>query len=280
MPSDPAVVAGSPQKETIISRKPHDYEILPNVLGKGTYSTVFLARNKRTAELLAVKVMNLRLYGREFDSEVSIMIRLAHGGIVGYRFAEVLQDNGYIYMEYVPFPTLYDFIDQSGCGLEESEALAIFSNILDALDFIHNQGIAHKDLKPENVLIDPKTYRVKVMDFGLSVFVETGKLVETFTGSPMYMAPEVLNREAHNPMLADVWSLGVILYQMLVGDSPFCNAESLDELLDLVVFEPRVRLPSFLSHEVRDLLDCMLAHEPKKRHTLFKIKQQLALLMP
>jgi len=114
-----------------------------------------------------------------------------------------------------------------------------------------------------------------MIDFGLSLIVSEGELVNQYCGSPMYMAPEVLNRDPHDPRRADVWSMGVILYQMLVGDSPWSEAESLDDLLDLVIFEPQVHLPSFLSEPVKSLLASMLIHDPRKRPSIQHIKQIL-----
>jgi len=89
------------------------------------------------------------------------------------------------------------------------------------------------------------------------------------------MSPEVLNQEKHDPLVADVWSLGVILYHMLVGDSPWSFVESLDELLDLVVFESTVKLPQFLSEQVRDLLGGILVRQPKARMSLQDIKRKI-----
>lgn len=140
------------------------------------------------------------------------------------------------------------------------------------------------------MFIDPETLRVKLIDFGLSVVVSEGEFVDQFYGSkpytsffqlsltilgPMYMAPEILNRDSHNPLLSDVWSLGVILYQMLIGDSPWSSAESLDDLFDLVVFEPVVQIPSSISPPFKALIGGMLSHEPVKRPSIFQIKQSL-----
>lgn len=94
------------------------------------------------------------------------------------------------------------------------------------------------------------------------------------------MSPEVLNREKHDPRVADIWSLGVILYHMLVGDSPWSSVESLDELLDLVVFETSVKLPHFLSEEVKELLSAILTHKPNIRPSLFDIQQRLEKILP
>jgi serine/threonine protein kinase len=94
----------------------------------------------------------------------------------------------------------------------------------------------------------------------------------------MYMSPEVLNRETHDPRAADIWSLGVCFYHMLVGDSPWSSVESLDELMDLVVFETSVQFPPFLSQEVQDLLGAILVHQPSRRLSLQEIRQRVSKL--
>jgi len=278
MPSDPQTLAGSPLKETVPQRRVHDYQIQPNVIGRGAYSTVYLARALSTNELIAAKAIDLRLHSREFETEVGIMSTLSHDGLIKYRGSEVMGGVGFIYMDFVSHPTLFDYINRSG-GLSEKDSLNIFSHLVDVVELMHRQGVAHKDLKPENVFIDPATHRIKVIDFGLSLVVSEGELVTQYCGSPMYMAPEILNRDPHDARRADIWSLGVVLYQMLVGDSPWSEAESLDDLLDLVIFEPQVHLPTCLSEPVRSLLASMLTHDPRKRPTVQSIKQILTCMV-
>jgi len=274
MPSDPQILAGSPLKETVPNRRIHSYQLLPNVLGRGAYSTVFLAKDLKTGSLLAAKSICLKRYYREFEAEVSVMSCLTHEGLIGYRGSEVMDSVGIIYMDYVTNPTLFEFINRSG-NLPEKDSLKIFTYLVEALEVMHRSGVAHKDLKPENLFIDPETLRIKIIDFGLSVVVSEGELVDQYYGSPMYMAPEVLNRDPHNPFQADVWSLGVVLYQMLLGDSPWSSAESLDDLFDLVVFEPVVHLPSSLSPPIKTLISSMFNHDPAKRPSIFQIKHRI-----
>jgi len=274
MPTDPKTLIGSPVKETVPQRRVHDFQILPNVIGKGAYSTVYLARDPKTNELLAAKGIDLRLHSREFESEVAVLSTVSNGNLIKYRGSEVLGSVGFIFMDYVSHPTLSDYLNQVG-GLPEQDSLKIFSSLVEALESLHNQGIAHKDLKPENVFLDPVTRQIKLIDFGLSVVVSEGELVKSYCGSPMFMAPEVLNRDPHDPLKSDIWSLGIILYQTLVGSSPWSEAESLDDLLDLVIFEPQVNIPSFISEPVRGLLASMLVHEPRKRPGVRQLRQSL-----
>jgi len=273
MPSDPQI--GSPLKETVPNRRIHGYQLQQTVVGRGAYSTVYLARDNKTGELVAAKSMDLRRYLREFESEVTVLSCSSHEGVIGYRGSEVIDSVGLIYMDYVPHPTLAEYLNQKG-PLPESEALSIFKSLVEALDALHKQGVAHKDLKPENVFVDPETLQIKLIDFGLSVFVSEGEFVDHYCGSPMYMAPEILNRDPHDPRLSDVWSLGVMMYQMLVGESPWCEAESLDDLFDLVVFEPQVQLPSFLSSKSKHLLGSLMNREPSSRPGIHQISLALS----
>lgn len=276
MPSDPCVLAGSPDKESGIPSSTCRFQILPQQIGKGTYSTIHLGRDLTTGQQVAVKVMDLRRYDREFDSEVRVLALLDdHAGIVKLKHSQVVRDTGYIYMDYIPFPNLYNYVKRHRC-LPQEQALTIFWNILSAIEAIHAQGIAHRDLKPDNIMVDPNTLCTTILDFGLSMVVPASGLSDNFCGSPMYMSPEVLNRERHDPRVADIWSLGIILYHMLVGDSPWSSVESLDELLDLVLFETSVTLPSFLSQEIKELLGAILVHQPNVRISLHDIQQKVS----
>jgi len=278
MPSDPRVLSRTPEKESVIPSNAK-YQILPQQIGKGTYSTIHLARDTNTGQNVAVKVIDLRRYDREFDIEVRTLALLQdRSGVVRLRHSQVIRDTGYIYMDYIPHPNLYNYVRRNR-RLSQDVALKVFWNLLGAVVTIHSDGIAHRDLKPDNVMVDPATLEVTLVDFGLSMVVPSSGLTDNFCGSPMYMSPEILNREKHDPRIADVWSLGVLLYHMLVGDCPWSSCETLDELLDLVVFETSVELPSFLSEEVRDILAGILVHDPKSRLCLHDIIHKVEKLL-
>jgi len=223
--------------------------------------------------------MDLRLYEDEFNAEVSTMMSLTHQGVdVGYRYSETDDDNnrGYIYMNYIPFPTLAEFLEETCCGLKEHQAFVIFQNLIKVIEDIHSCRIAHKDLKPEKIFVDPNSDDVSVIDFGLSSLVSDQDYDDRYCGSPLYMPPEVLNKESYDPILADIWSLGVILYEMLIGINPWSAAESVDDLIELV---SQIDFPSFLSKRAVGLLTGMLAYHPKERDTLQKIKEKVNSLL-
>jgi serine/threonine protein kinase len=275
MPKDSFLIGTPPSHSSNhfsrISEKKYDQVELTRLIGRGTFSQVYLSKDKKTGETLAVKIMDLRRFEEEFNSEVSILMSLTQKGVnVNFLSSEVDEDNdtGYIYMNYIPFPTLSEFLEKATYGLKEEEAIQIFSKLVNIIDDIHSCGIAHKDLKPENIFVDPSSHEVSVIDFGLSSVVD-GKKEKKFCGSPLYMAPEMLNKEDYDPIQADVWSIGVILYEMLLGCNPWARAECLEDLIELV---SRIEFPSFLSEHSIGLLSGMLVLDPIQRDSLKKIK--------
>jgi len=277
MPKDSFLVNTPPSNSSAqnLIEKRYEYIELTRLLGRGTFSQVFLSQDVRTGETMAVKVMDLRRFEEEFNAEVSIMMQLSHQGVnVNYLASEIDEDNdtGYIYMEYIPFPTLSEYLEKTSYGLKEHHALTIFKNLVKTIDDIHSCNVAHKDLKPENIFVDPTSYDVSVIDYGLSTVVEEKKFEKKFCGSPLYMSPEMLNKEEYDPILSDIWSIGVILYEMLIGCNPWSAAENLEDLIELVT---KIDFPSFLSKNSVALLSGMLRVDPVTRDTVKKIKSKL-----
>jgi len=247
---------------------------LTKLIGRGTFSHVYLSRDITTGELMAVKVMDLRLHEKEFNSEVDIMKTLSQNGVnVQFISSEIDAEiaTGYIYMKYVPFPTLSEFLENLMYGMKEQQAMLILYNLVRVVEEIHLCGIAHKDLKPENIFIDPSSFRVCVIDFGLSSIID-GRGDNNYCGSPLYMPPEMLQKEAYDPVQSDIWSIGVILYEMLLGNNPWTHAENLDDLIDLLY---RMEFPAYLTKNAVALLSGMLRMEPEKRFTLHQIKTSI-----
>jgi len=277
MPKDSFLIGTPPQHYSSSDQdKRYNHIEIIRLIGRGTFSQVYLSEDLRTNESIAVKVMDLRRFEDEFNSEVSVMMSLSHQGIdVKYLSSEIDEDNetGYIYMEYVPFPTLSEYLESFSYGLKENHALEIFQNIVKSIEKIHACKVAHKDLKPENIFVDPDSYDVSVIDFGLSSLVvdETTK-DRTFCGSPLYMAPEMLNKESYDPILADIWSIGVILYEMLIGCNPWSAAENLEDLIEIV---NKIDFPAFLSKQSVHLLSGMLKVDPVTRDNIQKIRSKL-----
>jgi len=274
MPKDTLVV-GTPPNSSLCEPKKENKKCtqieLTRLIGRGTFSQVYLSRDINTGELMAVKVMDLRRFEEEYNSEVNIMKTLTQNGVnVQFISSEVDADidTGYIYMNYVPFPTLSEFLEKLMYGMKEQQAMLVLYNLVRVVEEIHSCGIAHKDLKPENIFVDPSSFRVCVIDFGLSSTID-GRGDKRYCGSPLYMAPEMLQKEPYDPVQSDIWSIGVILYEMLLGNNPWAHAENLEDLIDLLY---RIEFPAFLTKNAVTLLTGMLRIEPEKRFTLHQIK--------
>jgi len=145
---------------------------------------------------------------------------------------------------------------------------------VDGLKAIHAAKFSHNDLKPDNVLYNPLTKVVQIFDFGLSLEFSEGGASEC-CGSPLYMAPEVLTRSPrHDPMLSDIWSLGLIFYVLLVGDLPWSGVETLPDLVQAVL-AGKLYTPQQLSRSTRELLSGMLQLNPKSRWNLQRIQRHV-----
>jgi predicted Ser/Thr protein kinase len=208
---------------------PHfpELEVL-ELLGRGGMGAVYKARQKNLDRMVALKVIppdaaKDPAFTERFNREARALARMNHPNIVTvYDFGE--RDGVYyLLMEYVDGVNLRHTL-RAG-NLQPREALAIVPQICDALQYAHDQGVVHRDIKPENVLLD-RTGRVKIADFGLAKLLGTGPNDFTLTrtqqimGTPRYMAPEQIEKPTTVDHRADIYSLGVVLYEMLTGELP------------------------------------------------------------
>ena len=198
------------------------------LLGQGGMGAVYKARQKHLDRLIALKVIPPEAakepaFAERFAREARALARLNHPNIVTvYDFG---QSDGvyFLLMEFVDGLNLRQTM-QTG-NLTPQEALAIVPHICDALQYAHDQGIVHRDVKPENVLLD-KSGRVKIADFGLAKLLTHSPLDYTLThsmqvmGTPRYMAPEQIEHPTEVDHRADIYSLGVMFYEMLTGELP------------------------------------------------------------
>ena len=202
-------------------------EIL-ELLGKGGMGAVYKARQRGLVRFVALKILPQEIghdlaFAERFGREARALARLSHNHIVSvYDFGQV--DNlFYVIMEYVDGVNLRQTI-QAG-GLTPQAALAIVPQICEALQFAHDEGIVHRDIKPENILVDKKGH-VKIADFGLAKMLEHDPSDDFLTatrqimGTPRYMAPEQMQSSRDVDHRSDIYSLGVVLYELLTGELP------------------------------------------------------------
>ncbi len=218
-PDAPAASALPPPSPAEIADKFPQFEIT-ECLGRGGMGVVYRARQKSLDRWVALKILAPERIGQEkfaerFAREAQILARLNHPNIV------TVYDHGqtgglfYIVMEFVDGVNLRDLLRDG--KLEPKQALAIVPPICEALQYAHNKGVVHRDTKPENLLLD-REGRIKVADFGIAALV--GAASGERGGTPPYMAPEQADTGAMVDHRADIYALGVVLYELLTGHRP------------------------------------------------------------
>jgi predicted Ser/Thr protein kinase len=203
------------------------FEIL-GFIGKGGMGAVYKARQPGLDRLIALKILppavaNDPGFAERFNREARALARLSHPNIVAvYDFGKAGELH-YLVMEFVDGANLRE-VERAG-KLSPDQALAIVPQICEALQFAHNEGIVHRDIKPENLLLDKKG-RLKITDFGIAKIINVTEGKASLTGAkdvmgtPHYMAPEQIERPQTVDHRADIYSLGVVFYEMLTGELP------------------------------------------------------------
>ncbi|XP_073117678.1 CBL-interacting serine/threonine-protein kinase 21 isoform X2 [Elaeis guineensis] len=170
-------------------------------------------------------------------------------------------------MEYVSGGQLSDKLSYLK-RMDEREARKYFQQLIDAVDYCHGKGIYHRDLKPENLLLDNKG-NLKVSDFGLCVLRKPGDLLSTACGSPSYVAPEVIVHKHYEGAGVDIWSCGVILFELLAGYLPFEDRSLMN--MYRKISRADYRCPNWFTASQRKLISRMLDPLPTKRATIAEI---------
>ncbi|HET6574582.1 MAG TPA: protein kinase [Fimbriiglobus sp.] len=195
------------------------------LIGQGGMGAVYLARQKQLDRLVALKLINVReddpTFAERFAREAKAMGKLSHPNIVTIHDHGTADGLPYLVMEYVDGVTLRDAMRAK--TLSPAEVLKVIPQVCDALEYAHAQGVVHRDVKPENILLD-RSGKVKIADFGLAKLMDPDGLSLTHTrqamGTPHYMAPEQWERPTEVDHRADIYSLGVLLYELLTGELP------------------------------------------------------------
>ncbi|KAM7032774.1 NUAK family SNF1-like kinase 2 isoform 1-T1 [Acridotheres tristis] len=244
----------------------HRYEFL-ETLGKGTYGKVKKAR-ERSGKLVAIKSIRKDKIKDEQDlvhirREIEIMSSLNHPHIIAVH--EVFENSGkiVIVMEYASKGDLYDYISERQ-RLSEQEARHFFRQVVSAVYYCHKNGIVHRDLKLENILLDANG-NIKIADFGLSNVFQQDKLLQTYCGSPLYASPEIINGRPYKGPEVDSWSLGVLLYILVHGTMPFDGHDY--KTLVKQITSGDYREPTKLS-DACGLIRWMLMVNPERRATI------------
>ena len=285
-----------------------DYESLA-IIGRGAFGEVHVCREKKTGKIYAIKkikkqVLIIKNQIRHVINEQIIMSKASTPWIVELKASFQEGDYLYLVMEYLPGGDLMNLLIEKDI-LTEKEAKFYISELILAIESIHNLDCIHRDIKPDNILID-KNGHIKLSDFGLAkisdkLYEKEDEKYKNFlknksndkntkmthnknfscVGTAYYVAPEVLKKSGYDKDI-DWWSVGIILYEMLVGYAPFCSKETTEVCYKVLNWKNYLKIPKKikLSEEVKDLIFKMIKNsddrlgkngaEEIKKHPFFK----------
>uniref|UniRef100_H3A7E2 non-specific serine/threonine protein kinase n=2 Tax=Latimeria chalumnae TaxID=7897 RepID=H3A7E2_LATCH len=245
----------------------HRYDLL-ETLGKGTYGKVKKAIERFSGRAVAIKSIRKERIKDEQDMvhirrEIEIMSSLNHPHIISIYEVFENKDKIVIVMEYASKGELYDYISERR-RLNERETRHFFRQIVSAVHYCHKNGVVHRDLKLENILLD-ENCNIKIADFGLSNLYHKDKFLQTFCGSPLYASPEIVNGRPYRGPEVDSWALGVLLYTLVYGTMPFDGCDHKNLIRQISSGE--YREPTQPS-DARGLIRWMLMVNPDRRATI------------
>lgn len=251
--------------------------VVERTLGQGSYGKVKLAYHSITNERVAMKFIHKASIKKEthlvrIRREVRILRLLSHPNIIRLHHVVETESDIILVMEHASGGELLDYVQARG-RLSEQQARSLFRQILSAVTHLHKYCILHRDLKPQNLLLVPNNCSdlptIKLVDFGFANLFDPKNLLGTFCGSPYYASPEMVSGTKYTGPEVDIWSLGVILYSMLVGSVPF-NDEHVKGLYSKIL-AGRYDMPAYLSSSARDLIASMLVVDKRHRISMSKV---------
>jgi serine/threonine protein kinase len=266
----------SDSKQNTINTVPKISYSINKLLSKSIYGQVFLATQKPVNAQCVIKLSNLKMV-RENDSsenpqeEVRILDFLSrnpHPNIISHVDQFVVQDHLYHVMEYFPGQDFFDFILTTKTGLPEIEARTIFKQLISAVKHLHKQDVVHLDISPENILINPNTYKIKIIDFGAALILPPQDTTLTGRrGKACYIAPEAYAGKKFHGKSADIYSCGTLLFVMLFAAPAYSSPTSTDDNFKIMMSQ-RYNATSFpykkVSESVLSLLKMIITPENKR----------------
>jgi serine/threonine protein kinase len=253
-----------------------NYKIL-NKIGEGGMSRVFLGEDIYTKQKVAIKELLPQLSHSEdlrsrFRREAQIMASLDHPNIVRLLRYEESEKGFYLVMEFVEGLNLEQHISQITGPISEPKTIEIMSSILDAFEYAHSKNIVHRDIKPSNIIVQ-QNGKIKILDFGIAKILDENSNNKTSTGTRMgtvvYMSPEQVKAIKDINHLSDIYSLGILLFQMITGRPPYDSGKISDfDIQTQIVKEilPRANeFYPFVSDRIQKTIDIATTKDPNKR---------------
>ncbi|XP_041976917.1 serine/threonine-protein kinase fused isoform X2 [Aricia agestis] len=238
--------------------------VVLSFVGEGSFGRVFKGKHKETDAVVALKV--IRKKGRStkdlknLRQECDIQRELNHPNIIRMIDSFETETELVVVTEYAE-KELHSILAKEG-SLNEDQVKKITWDLVSALYYLHSHRVLHRDLKPQNVLLD-SSGKAKLCDFGLArIMTNSTHILTSIKGTPLYMAPELIDEKPYDHQ-ADLWSLGCIVYELMAGQPPFCTM-SIWQLVRMIRHKP-VQWPSFISVDARSFLQGLLHKDPGKR---------------
>eukprot|EP01023_Acetabularia_acetabulum_P039816 TRINITY_DN383_c0_g1_i1.p1 TRINITY_DN383_c0_g1~~TRINITY_DN383_c0_g1_i1.p1 ORF type:complete len:336 (-),score=47.62 TRINITY_DN383_c0_g1_i1:352-1359(-) len=248
-------------------------------LGKGNFGITKLMRHIATGEMVAIKLVERGAkIDKNIEREILNLSQLRHPNIIGFKEVFLTPQSLAIAMEFASGGELFERIVRK-IRFTENEARYFFQQLVAGVDYLHSQGVAHRDLKLENLLLNGSDVPLlKICDFGYSKSDNTlTKQSDTTVGTLAYIAPEVLAKKTYDGCQADVWSCGVVLYVMLVGSYPFEDQKDPKNLTKAIkkIMHVNYEFPQGLklSSECLDLISRIFVANPQQRINVKIIKK-------
>ena len=258
----------------------NDYIISEKILGKGATGIVREAQDKNGVKYAIKTVWKSDIEKNEcFKKEIDISLELNHESII--KCIEVYEDNNALHfiLEEITGGDLFDHIIHSeGRKLTEPEAIDLLFQILEGLHYLHYaMGIVHRDIKPENFLLynDGQRIRIKLIDFGFATYCREEETMNEQLGTPQYAAPEIFESKPYNYKV-DIWSVGVVLYNMVKGTQPFGDRDI--ERIKEQVLNKNIDYNGFQNNGLKNLCEGLLERDPEQRYSAFQALSELKLI--
>jgi len=235
------------------------------ILGSGEISQVILANDTTTSDNKMVAVKKIKKSNltpvllKKLNTEVVILKQLSVLPFDCFvKLYDVLEDNQYIYliMEYISGGELFDLVEQFPLGIPEIIAKKILKQIFTAISHLHKLDIAHLDLKLENIMYNPTTETIKIIDFGYAS--RTDEKLQEYSGSIHYIAPQLLNKIPYDAKKADMWSLGVISYALLAAKFPFDDENDNHTNIFFQIKRGMIAIPPHFSSQAKNFVETIL----------------------
>lgn len=258
--------------------------LIKDRIGGGAFTEIRLAVHGETGKEYAVKVFDKDLMSKadgartDIKKEIKIMQRLCHPNIIAIETALVTNSRLYLVMELVNVGELYaEILSQK--KIDEDTSRRYFQQLIDAVLYCHRRGVFHRDLRPQNMLLNNKG-NLKLTDFGFAWMSDneqqdrnTKELLKTRCGTPKYMAPEIVNGadQGYDGSKLDAWNCGMILYVLLAGGTPFVGED--DDTMLQSILKDEVKFPCFFSSGAKSVLTLLLEKDPNKRASLEEVRQ-------